>query len=112
VASVLESLGDSENEEEDTAPGLYRVRKWTAHSVLKYKYSAECSLETDKLSSAERGTSDWLKQYATGVQIFKDQLDEDGLEELQALADEWNKTGVPHEMQKSYASFPILLFGC
>jgi hypothetical protein len=75
------------------------VKTYTAKDVAKEKFKERIQEQIAELTDAPPGATDWLKYYpAAHSAIFKD-LDEEELEECEALAEEWNKAGPGGEKQ-------------
>lgn len=84
----------------DTASKARHVKDVTVRDVIKQSHQDQIHALIAKETDKAAGSADWLKHYPAALSKVMDALTEAEVEEAEDTMKEWNKKGVPREMQR------------
>lgn len=87
----------------DTKPPIKLGRKWTYRSVVESQRKKELLKKIQDETGAKPGEPEMMNHYAKYLARMVNSLTEDEVKEATQMAAQWNKHGVPAEVQADVA---------
>jgi hypothetical protein len=88
------------NQPEQRAPKKGGKKVYSVRDVVRTRYRTRILDLISEQTEASVGDKDWLKYYPAALTKVMEALDEEQIKQAQAIADEWNKEGIPKAVQR------------